>query len=362
MREIKISIKGLNLDSLVFKLSKNIKTIKNIERKSYDELALIVDKKELSVVKKYLKYYDYTIFDKWNNIKKKYIASFLTSIIVLPIIMFFAIMSSNILWSIKIESNEKIERQEIIDILNSNDIKVGKKIKLTGKEIENILLSNDKIAQCSCVFVGTTLVINISPKLVYNPTSFEPVRASFSGVVEQISNVRGQLNCRVGDFVKKGDILILPYITDKFGNNISVEPKGEIVGKAYTSATVALSHKEKVFVQSGRTKKYTKICWNKKNNYSSYKPFVFFETKVYNSYISSVIPVVRQKIVFFELVESVKENDLVAEQENNEQKSKSDARESLPANIKIIDEKTYSVVANDTLFSTTTISFWGSII
>lgn len=360
MREIKICVKGLNIDPLVTKLSKNIKTLKNIERKNYDELNFSVDKKDLHNIKKYLKYYDYTVFDKWNNIKKKYIASFLTSIIVLPIVFLFAIYSSNILWSIKIEG-EKIDQQEIIDMLNSNNIKVGKKIKLSGKEIEKILLSNDKIAQASCVYIGTTLMINISPKLVYNPTSFEPIRASFSGVVEQISNVRGELNCRVGDFVKKGDVLILPYITDKFGNNISVEPKGEILGKVYSSVTITLPREEKILIKSGKTKTYTKIYWNKNSNIS-HKPFVFFETKVYNSYISSVLPIVRQKIVYFELVESVKVNDLVAEQENCEQQSKILVEESLPKNTKIVDEKTYSVVANDTLFSTTTISFWGSII
>lgn len=360
MREIKICVKGLNIDPLVTKLSKNIKTIKNIERKNYDELNFSVDKKDFHNIKKYLKYYDYTVFDKWNNIKKKYIASFLISIIVLPIIFLFAIYSSNILWSIKIEG-EKIDQQEIMDMLNSNNIKVGKKIKLSGKDIEKVLLSNDKIAQASCVYIGTTLMINISPKLVYNPTSFEPIRASFSGVVEQISNVRGELNCRVGDFVKKGDVLILPYITDKFGNNISVEPKGEILGKVYSSATITLPREEKILTKSGKTKTYTKICWNK-NRDISYKPFVFFETKVYNSYISSVLPIVRQKVVYFELVESVKENDLVAEQENCEQQSKILVEESLPDNTKIVDEKTYSVVANDTLFSTTTISFWGSII
>ncbi len=361
MREIKICVKGLNIDPLITKLSKNIKTLKNIERKNYDELNFSLDKKDLPAIKKYLKYYEYTIFDKWNNVKIKYVASFLTSIIVLPIIFLFAIYSSNILWSIKIESSEKLDQQEIIEILNSNDIKVGKKIKLNEKEIEKILLSNDKIAQASCVFVGTTLMINISPKLVYNPASFEPIRASFSGVVEQISNVRGELNCRVGDFVKKGDIVILPYITDKFGNNISVEPKGEIVGKAYSSATIALPREEKILTKSGNTKKYSRICWNKNDNIS-YNPFVFYETKVYNSYISSVLPIVRQRIVFFELVESVKTNDLVAEQENNEQQSKLAARENLPVDIQIVDEKTYSVVANDTLFSTTTITFFGSII
>lgn len=364
MREIKVNIKGLNLDVLLSKLSHTVDSIKNIKRADYDQLEFCVDKKEIKSVEKLIKNYDYTLFDKTKAIKKKIVASFLAVIVCLPVVLTFAIVSSNFLWKIKIDGTGRVDKDQILTVLNDNGVKVGKKITVDAKSIEKMLLENNQIAQCSCVYVGTTLVINISEKLVYTPESFEPIRAKYSGFVEELDVSRGEVNCRIGDFVHKGDILVLPYITDREGNNISVEPKAVIYGKAYISNTVALPREEKVLTKSNKTKKYIRVCFGKKqkNNFSSYKPFVFYEVKVYNTYVSSVLPFVRQKLVFWELVETTKTNDLVAMQSDNEAKSKQFAYQDVPQNTQILEEKTMSVVANDTLFSTTTISFQGSLI
>lgn len=364
MKEIKISIKGLNLDSLVSKLSDNLSIIKDIKRTDYNRLEFCTNKNNLDAIKKIIKNYEYVIEDKSQIVTKKVVASFLAIIIVLPLILSFAILSSKFLWKIEIEGNKKIDKKEIIALLTDNGIKVGRPIHTKAQDIEKLLLNNHQIAQCSCVFVGTTLVVNISEKLVYTPTSYEPIRAKFSGIIEQLDVERGEINCRIGDFVHEGDILVLPYIVDREGNNISVNPKATVTGKAYISKTVALPREEKILIKSSKTKKYIRVCYgkNQKNNFSSYKPFVFYELKVYNTNISSLLPFVRQKLVFFELVESIKTNDLIAMQSENEAKSKQLVCQNMPQNTQILQEKTMSVLANDVLFSTTTISFQGSLI
>ena len=364
MKEIKISVKGLNLDVLVGKLSKNLSIIKDLKRTDYDKLEFCVNKNNLNAIKQMIKNYDYNIEDKSKILTKKIVASFLSVVIVLPLILSFAILSSKFLWKIEIDGAKQISKKDIIAMLTDNGIKVGKPIDTNAKDIERLLLNNQQIAQCSCVFVGTTLVINISEKLVYNPTSYEPIKAKFSGIIEQLDVERGEVNCRIGDFVHAGDILVLPYIVDREGNNISVKPKATVNGKAYISQTVALPREEKVLIKSNKTKKYIRVCYgkNQKNNFSSYKPFVFYELKVYNTNISSLLPFVRQKLVFYELVESVKTNDLIGMQSENEAKSKQLAYQDVAQDTQILQEKTISVLANDILFSTTTISFYGSLI
>lgn len=364
MKVIKIELKGLNLDTLIGKLSCNVGSIKDIKRVEYDRLEFCANKNDWGIIKKLIKNFEYTVQDKTQIITKKIVASFLAVVIAMPIVLFFAIISSNYLWKIKIEGTGQVDKQNILTILADKGVKVGKKISINAKDIESILLENQQIAQCSCVYIGTTLIINISEKLVYTPTNYEPIRAKYSGFVEELDVGRGEVNCRIGDFVHQGDILVLPYIVDREGNNIPVEPKATISGKAYISNTVALPREEKVLVKSNKTKKYIRVCFGdkQKNDFSYYKPFVFYELKVYNTNISSILPFVRQKLVFYELVESTKINDLVSLQTENEAKSKQQAYQNLPQNMQVLEEKTMSVVANDVLFSTTTISFQGSLI
>lgn len=357
MREVKVHFKGANLDNAIRKLSSKARSLKNIKRIKHDELEFCVDKNDLPLITSMSKYFECKV-ENDKGIIKKYLASFLAIVVVLPFVLLFAVSSSRVLWRIEIETSGQINKQEILEILKEHDVYKGKKIKVDAGELERILLQNDRVAQCSCVYVGTTLKINISEKLVYHPKTYEPLRASFSGVIQKIDGVRGELNCRVGDFVSKGDILVLPYIKDREGNNISVEPYANIEGLAYISATACLNSEEKVLKLSGKQKVCTKICWNfkQKSNFSA-KPFVFYELKVYNKYISSVLPIVKQKLVYCELIEDIVQHDLVEEREDNESLSHSLAYESLPSGAICLKEKTMSVVANNTLFSTTTLCF-----
>ena len=86
------------------------------------------------------------------------------------------------------------------------------------------------------------------------------------------------------------------------------------------------------------------------------KPFDIYETSVYNEYISSVLPVIRTKTTYYELGYKVVNYELMAEQSRIEQESIDLAYTNLPTNSEILDEKTTSVIVNDTLYSTTTLT------
>lgn len=363
MKRLKIKIKGLNIDSTLNRLSKKTTTIKDLKRPNYEELEFVIDKKEYPEIKKYIEPYDYEIEDKSKKTFIRIFASLLAVWGVMPIILIFSIFASKFLWRIEINGLNNLTKQEILKVLKDNDIQRGKKIDKDTDVIEKALLTIDRIAQCSCHFEGTTLMINISEKLVYTPKVYEPIKADYNGFITSLNVKKGTVNCKVGDFVRVGDILVMPFIIDKNGNSISVNPEAEIEGKIYISQTSMLERYEKVLVKSGKIKKEIRVCFTnkQKNNISYLKPFVFYEIKVYNTCISSVLPIIRQRLVFYELIEQTITNDLTEKQQSNEQASKEMAYSLLEENV-ILEENTMSIIANDVLFSTTTLVYNGSII
>ena len=77
---------------------------------------------------------------------------------------------------------------------------------------------------------------------------------------------------------------------------------------------------------------------------------------MYNESVSSVLPLVRTKIVYYELAYTIVNYDLVAEQTRIEDESKDLAYKNLPSSSQILDKKTTSLFVNDTLYSTTTLT------
>jgi hypothetical protein len=69
-----------------------------------------------------------------------------------------------------------------------------------------------------------------------------------------------------------------------------------------------------------------------------------------------VLPLIRTKVTYYELDYVLVNYDLVAEQGRIERESIDLAYQNLPTNSEILDEKTSSIIVNDTLYSTTTLT------
>jgi sporulation protein YqfD len=356
---VKIQVIGYNLDQLINKLqSKNI-TLYNIERVENNVMFFEIKLSQYKSVKPLLKNYEY-------NIKYLGLANFKTwlkknvaILLVIPFALGLMAFSTRFTWNIEIYGGDNLLKNQVIEILNDNNISKGKFLPKDNKIVEQILLKQlPNIAQVSCMTRGTTIVVNLSPKLVYTPETFEPIRASYNGIITNFSLISGTMAVSMGDFVSAGDILVYPFTLDKDGNQVSVKPIAEVRARAYVVGTSKLGATETKLARTGKEYTISSITLLNKKLFStkSPKPFALYETRVYNECISSVLPIMRTKTTYYELDYVVVNYDLVAEQGRIEQQSIDLAYSNLPTNSEILDEQTTSLIINDTLYSTTTLT------
>lgn len=356
---VKVYVNGYNLDQLISRIhSKNI-IIYDIEKTKVNAIVFSIKFTQYKYLKPLLTNYEYSI--KYLGISnfKNWIKYNVAILIAIPFIMVGMWISTCFTWNIKIYGAEGSLNNQIIQILSDNNVKVGGRLPSNNKRIEQILLNQlPNVAQVSCMTRGTTIIINISPKLVYTPETYEPIRATLNGIITNFSLVSGTMAVSVGDFVNKGDILVYPFALDKDGNQVSVKPIAEVKAKAYVVGSAKLSASTTELVRTGKEYTIFSIRFLNRNLFSTKlpKPFDIYETSVYNEYISSVLPVIRTKTTYYELGYRVINYDLVAEQYRIEQESKELAYQNLPTYSDILDEKITSVIVNDTLYSTTTLT------
>ena len=356
---VRIKVIGLNLDHLINKLQNNNIVCHNLERIENNAMLFSVGFRQYSKVKPLLKNYEYHIkYLGIANFKTWFIKN-LAIILVIPIALALMTFSTRFTWAIKIYGAEGELDNAVIKILKENDIAVGKLMPKDNNQIEQLLLSElPNVAQVSCIKRGTSLIINISKKLVYTPETYEPIKAQYNGVVTNFSLISGTMAVNIGDFVSVGDILVYPFTLDKDNNQVSVKPIAEVTAKAYVVGSSKICASMVELVRTGKTHTISSIQFLNKNLFSKKvsKPFALYETRVYNQYISSVLPIVKTTVTYYELDYRVVNYDLVTEQSRIERESIDLAYANLPTNSEILDEQTTSLVVNDTLYSTTTLT------
>ena len=341
-----LNIKGVNIDRLIENIySKQIK-IKNLKRFSHTEIDFYISKSDYLKLEKFLESFDVTINDVGIKKVKAIAFSLLTVWIAIPIILFFAIICSSYIWKIEINGLNSITKQEVNEIL-----------------LQKNLVEHGEFAQVSCYFRGTTLIINVSEKLVFTPIEYEPITAKYNGIILDYNLKKGTINFVKGEFVKKGDILVYPYIMDKLGNKIQVEPDCEIEAKIYLTVTNTIHQKETILVPSGKTKTITNILFNDKLfSHKDVQPFVFYEKKVYNNYISSVLPFKKQTVIYYELVQQEKINNLALLQSELEEKTLQECEAQMDESLQLISSSVSSQIVDNILFTSATIVCSGAIV
>lgn len=355
---IQIKVTGYNLDQLINRLYSKGIVCYNIVREQNNIVFFSIKVKDLVKTKQLLKTYKYSIkYLGLANIKK-FIIKNLAVLIAIPIALALMLICSYFTWNIKVYGADNELHSQVISILKDNNIAVGKGLPNNSK-VEQILLKQlPNVAQVSCINRGTTLIVNISKKLVYVPETYEPIRATISGIVTNFSLISGTMAVNIGDFVSAGDILVYPFTLDKDGNQVKVKPIAEVRAKAYVVGTSKLNASSTELARTGKTHTISSMQLLNKNLFSKkvQKPFALYETYVYNQYISSVLPIVKTTTIYYELDYVVVEHDLVAEQGDVEAESKALAYNNLPTNSEILDEQTTSIIINDCLYSTTTLT------
>lgn len=304
-----IKFKGLNQERAINIIIKKIK-VYNIKRDSHNICTMEVDYQKKKEAVSLLKEQNLEILQvssqgfKWKF--KRLITSYGLIVGILLCSVLYAIQY-NFIWRIEVVGTENLQSKEVVRFVEDN-LYSRWKSKINAKTIEQSLMEcYQEISSASVAIVGQSLIININEAILPDEMqeNNNAIVSSFDGMITDIILVQGTLAVDVGDIVKKGDILVYPYIIDSQGEEREVFPKADIW------ADIWLSGKEVHYdylVSTERTGKsitITNVYLFNLLIYSNVKGFDFvdYEKEEQSSYLNknNLLPFVIKKTTYYEL-------------------------------------------------------------
>lgn len=237
---VEYEINGVNLDNLLNKLSKNIYvcnvrkinskkvrlSIKLRESEKFFAIAEDLCYTDIVKVKEYGK--DYTLYSLINNVG-----------IIVGVIFFvaFSIYANSLVLGYTFTGTGQIYKADIKEFLIEKGITTHKPISQERLKTlsDELLASSDNFSFAEIQKVGNYLVINTalsenSGKIISKKC--ERLLSEYDGEITELKVYRGTPKFKVGDSVKKGDLLVDGYY--------SVEGDSERTAKIDVKATVVI--------------------------------------------------------------------------------------------------------------------------
>lgn len=217
---------------------KNFKKLKEIARKTKCKIN-IKEKKGLPFV--------------LNRHRKRKI--FLILLIVFFIIIFTL---SNFIWNIEVKGTSNISKEEILETLKENGLKIGMaKNKIdTQKIINSIRLNRDDVAWVGIGITGTNATVKIveadlKPEII-DENDYCNIVSEKEGLIVKVTAKNGTPLVKKDDIVKKGSILIAGYIEGKYTGTRYVHSEGEVLAKVWYSKKDKIELQKQEYKQTGK--------------------------------------------------------------------------------------------------------------
>lgn len=207
-------------------------------------------------------------------------------LILFMVILMGLIVTSNYIWNIEIKGNVYISKQEIIDALNENGLKIGtNKSKIdTDLVINRIRLQRDDIAWIGINMKGTNAIVEIkeadkAPEIIDEDECCNIV-SNKNASITKINVQNGTAAVSVGDIVKEGDVLVSGYMEGKYTGIRYVHSSADIEAKVWYSKKEKFYYNQEIQVPTGATEeKYTLNLNNFKINfYKTLSKFQNYDT------------------------------------------------------------------------------------
>ena len=205
------------------------------------------------------------------------------------VFLVFVIYLSSIFWDIQIIGNERINTEDIIEVLEKENIKYGIiKYKIDKDYIEEILLNEfDDFSYVSVETKGTKLILEVKEQEL-PPEQIDSsipcnIIASRKGVIVKSIVRNGKSLIRKGDVVEAGDLLVTGII-EKEGEDkyVLVHSEGEILAQTRYSIKIEEPIIKTIKEETGRTKEFKEVRIGKKG-FQFFKeeiPFEHYEEEV----------------------------------------------------------------------------------
>lgn len=236
-----VKVKGLNQERALNNITKHIK-IYNFKREKQNTCQFEVDYNERKQIKALIEREGLEILSISHRGVLSWAKKILTSyglIVGIAICGLFYPLQYGFILKIDVFGANNLEKDEIIAFVDENLVSRYKgKIDTDGIEIlvkENF----EEVSSISVAIVGQTLVINVNEAVLPDEMKdeFPTIISQYDGLITDINLVQGTLAVDVGDIVKKGDVLVYPYIIDSQGEERKVKPQADIIADVWISAT-----------------------------------------------------------------------------------------------------------------------------
>ena len=252
------------------------------------------------------------------------------------------IILSQFVWKIQVEGLNKIDEDEIIQLLSEKGLNVGKlKNKIDKQKIINeVRLERPDIAWIGISVEGTNAVVKVAeaeakPEIV-NDDDYCNIIADKNAQIVKISAQNGIPQVKEGDMVTKDDVLIAGWIEGKYTGTRYVHAEGEITAKVWYSQKEKVETKQIIKTATGNTEEKYKIKINNFtiNLFKTLSKFEKYDTieadnnlKIFSSFY---LPITISKIKNSE----IKEEEVIYEKEEAKQIAINKASEKLNKAIK----------------------------
>ncbi len=195
----------------------------------------------------------------FHRYQKRKIFLLLSFIVILGIITL-----SNFIWNIEIIGTDKINPQEIEQLLADNDFKSGKsKANLNTKQvIDQVRLQRADIAWMGIEINGTNAIVKIveadlKPDIIPED-EFCNIVATKAGMITKVSAQNGTPLVKEGEIIQKGSVLVGGWLEGKYTGTRYVHATGEVQAKVWYSEKIKIPfNQDKKELTGNEEKKYS---------------------------------------------------------------------------------------------------------
>ena len=222
----------------------------------------------------------------------------------LIILIVLGVIASQLVTDVKIEGCYLVAEMDVSEIVTESMRLPTWTKKIDKKGLERKIISMEGIANASVDVKGNVLYVRVLEELekpeVIDYSEKKDLVSAYDGIITGIVSFSGEAKKKVGDTVKKGDVLISATETDEQGNLKDIKATGSVFGRVWVTGEYVFYDTVIKDVRTGREKTY----WVGKGFSGEIDPG-------FASYEREEIPMGRngiyKKIVFYE-TESIREN------------------------------------------------------
>lgn len=248
---------------------------------------------------------------------------------------------NNRLLHIHVYGLTSVAEDAVVESVREYGVSTLSKMDFANEELENYLSKEFKFSLVSVVKKGNSLIISVKEELPDIEEQYTPIIADFNMVIQNIQVYSGTARVKAGDVVRKGDVLIEPYVVSG-EDKVYVPPCGDISVIGYFSASYIFSNSREVVVRTGnkqlishelRLGKYLLGKSSKENMFSEY------EIEVVDSSVSQYfLPLKMKKTYAYETMQKSIECDFEKEKNNIISKLKNEVLHQIPSNMSVDKE------------------------